>query len=184
VGRIGPKARRALPRLSAATTHADEKMRAESVRSLAAIGARAAAPALLRVLRGPDRPLHADAILGLQMVGVHAPADWMEGEEPYVRYWFAHAAGEQDLEEHKELPVPVLLTALKNKDAMMRDALRDTDANARRLAASALGRIGEQARPAIPDLLRALTDESAEVRRSAAEALRKIDPDALKPPAP
>lgn len=45
-------------------------------------------------------------------------------------------------------------------------------------AARALGAIGAEARPAVPQLLRALADRNLDIREAAAAALRRIDPEA------
>jgi len=52
--------------------------------------------------------------------------------------------------------------------------LRDDSRDVRCLAASALGRIGADARTAVPALEKALNDEDERVRQAAAEALKKI----------
>ena len=48
----------------------------------------------------------------------------------------------------------------------------------RREAVELLGRIGSEATPAVPMLLRTLMDPDSAVRRLAGEALRQIDPEA------
>src|SRR5260370_659252 len=57
-------------------------------------------------------------------------------------------------------------------------SLEDPDEAVRFLAARQLGRVGPQAAPAVPSLIRLLNDEG--VREIAAEALRQIDPAAAK----
>ena len=52
--------------------------------------------------------------------------------------------------------------------------MKDEDASVRDLAASALGRIGSDARDALPALILALKDEEASVRYSSNLALAKI----------
>src|SRR5262249_51191760 len=57
-------------------------------------------------------------------------------------------------------------------------ALGDRDADVRRLAALALGRMGKLAKSAVPELIKALAaSEPEEVRKFAAEARSNIDPD-------
>lgn len=53
-------------------------------------------------------------------------------------------------------------------------ALKDEDENIRFTAAEALGRIGPDAKSAIPDLSDALMDEDEDVRYWATEALWRI----------
>jgi HEAT repeat protein len=59
-------------------------------------------------------------------------------------------------------------------------ALKDPDSGVRRNAAEALGRVGPEARPAVPLLVQALKDEDSDVQDAAAEALKRIDPAAAK----
>jgi len=55
--------------------------------------------------------------------------------------------------------------------------LKASEPRVRSRAASALGRIGPAAKPAVPELMRALEDKDFFVRASAAEALEKIRTD-------
>jgi HEAT repeat protein len=55
------------------------------------------------------------------------------------------------------------------------EALQDMDCRVRAAAALALGRIGPEAREAVPVLIPALQDESEAVRRAAAEALGNLE---------
>lgn len=54
--------------------------------------------------------------------------------------------------------------------------LRTGDANERTIAASQLGKIGPDAKSAVPDLTRVLDDEDSRVRRLSLGALVRIDP--------
>ncbi len=56
-------------------------------------------------------------------------------------------------------------------------ALRDEDADVRRLAAQALGELGPAAEASRPLLIETLQDERLAVRLAAAFALQKLDPD-------
>ncbi|MCZ7647031.1 MAG: HEAT repeat domain-containing protein [Planctomycetota bacterium] len=56
--------------------------------------------------------------------------------------------------------------------------LEQTSAEARRMAAEALGMKGEDAAPAVQDLTERLKDESEAVRKAAADALGRIGPQA------
>lgn len=72
--------------------------------------------------------------------------------------------------------VPLLIQALKTNDgsdAVMASRIRYT-------AATALGNIGPDARPAIPELVIALSDENEFVRANSAEAIGDIDPTDLR----
>lgn len=75
---------------------------------------------------------------------------------------------------HRRQDVTFVLGEMRAKEAVpvLLEALRDTDALLRRLAADALGKIGD---PRARDRLRLLLrDENAIVRKSAARALRKL----------
>lgn len=67
-------------------------------------------------------------------------------------------------------------SAQKMRDACCKDLQKPT-AEARQIAARALGSIGNQAHEAIPLLLPGLLDSVAQVRETVAMALEKIDPD-------
>ncbi len=54
--------------------------------------------------------------------------------------------------------------------------LRDQRINVRAAAARALGRIGPEAKAAVPALSKALKDNNADVRRAAARALKQMQP--------
>ncbi|GMV79919.1 MAG: hypothetical protein AMXMBFR7_11030 [Planctomycetota bacterium] len=58
----------------------------------------------------------------------------------------------------------------------LKQQLRATEADARRMAAEALGLKGEAAADAVEDLVGGLKDDSADVRKAAAEALGRIGP--------
>lgn len=61
------------------------------------------------------------------------------------------------------------------------EALKDENAFVRRDAARALGKVGPEARPAVPALLAAARkDRERSVRKAVAEALKKIDPTAAQ----
>jgi len=70
--------------------------------------------------------------------------------------------------ENVEYSVPGLVTTLKESK----------DPNLRYWAAESLGRLGHQARPAVPALAEALKDEDKNVRMGAAYALAELGPDA------
>lgn len=64
---------------------------------------------------------------------------------------------------------PAAIPALKT-------ALTDADPEVRRQAARALGQMGPEAEPAVPELTQALSDKEATVRLAAAQALGRIGP--------
>jgi HEAT repeat protein len=59
--------------------------------------------------------------------------------------------------------------------------LKNSDANVRSNAAFALGRIGAEAKTALPQLVPLLKDSDADVRSNAAEALGRIGAEAMPP---
>jgi HEAT repeat protein len=59
------------------------------------------------------------------------------------------------------------------------DALQDPSGYVRHDAATALGKFGQDATPAVPKLAQLLKDKELSVRKAAEAALSKIDPDAL-----
>ena len=61
--------------------------------------------------------------------------------------------------------IPVLVEALRDKEAEVRDS-----------AAEALGALGADAREAVTALLDLIKDKDEDVRQTAVEALKKIDP--------
>lgn len=76
---------------------------------------------------------------------------------------------------HRRQDVTYVLGNMRAREAVpvLITALRDTDALLRRLAADALGKVGDKR--AERPLRLALRDENAMVRKSAAKALRKLE---------
>jgi len=128
---------------------------------------RPAVPALIEVLRDPDRSLHSSAANSLGLMGIEAPeavpalVEALTEPHDNARAGAAWALGEIRTEPDKA--VPALARALGDK-------YWPVCSN----AASALGKYGQAARGAIPALTTALGDERHEVRASAAEALKQI----------
>lgn len=90
--------------------------------------------------------------------------------------WLAKigAARKHDLHEMPLLAgdagaVPVLL-----------ELLRSNDSKARLIAAEGLERIGEKAKPAVPDLIAAMEDDNEDVRAQAEQSLFYIDREAAE----
>jgi HEAT repeat protein len=176
LGRLGPKAKAAVPALAKAL--ADEQapadVRREVILALAAIGPDAleAAGALEANLSDDDPLLRAPAAYALGRIGPAAKAalpklqGGLTSPEPIDRvasaYALVHVApGDEALQE---AAVPVLIHGLKNPLAP-----------ARRGAAEALGHVGQSVRRAAEGPLReAARDTDETVRAAALEALEKI----------
>jgi HEAT repeat protein len=176
LGRLGEKARPALPELLGATQNADTEVKKAALLALVGLvtpeDKEAYAP-LRAALIDRDIDVRRNAALALGNIG---------GEE-------ASAA------------VPVLVDALRQRDNPelrrqaaavlknigpyaqsainpLRGALTDPDAGLRRNAAVALGGLAKEATSAVPDLVRVLANpkEDADVRVEAAVALSRIGP--------
>jgi hypothetical protein len=134
--------------------------------------AKAATPALLAALQGPDADERDTAAEALGRIGPHAkdavPAliRALKDENHYVRSSSAAALGEIGAEADKVAP--------------------DKNETVRRYAAQSLARFGSRARAAVPALKAAANDAVPVVRSAAVNALKQIDPEAARnlPPAP
>lgn len=144
-----------------------------SVQSLACLGPDAV-PAMLMVatnLQSDDELWFIIKQLGEMGTNGVAAAPallvWSRKKEPVVH----DAAVIALIEMRKELEVvlPFLLASLNEPVAVRR-----------RYAAEVLGDFGKKARPALPDLLKAMNDLDPETRQAIIDAIKKIDPTALK----
>jgi HEAT repeat protein len=165
LGRLGPVAEAAIPAL-------DEALQGRAglvaVAGLGGIGP-AAVPALLAAFREGDCNTRVATAWGLAQIGPAAQAavaplaEALEGEEPLVRV--SAAAALWHIARHPAA-VPALARALT----------LNPDAEVRFRAAQALEEIGQEAKAAVPALVRALRDEA--VAYEAGRALAAIDPGA------
>jgi HEAT repeat protein len=177
---IGPDATPAVPALARALHDPDRSVRRTAVRVLGGLGpvvARAVTGELAAVLDDPDPDMALAALLAVQRIVPHAPA------EP-------GALSVQDTAR------PAVIKSLRSRDATMRvaalqtlrglnaapaisevcDVLADPDARVRQAAAETLGALGPAASAAVDPLRHALADASPEVRAAAREALQAIRP--------
>ncbi|MDB6063836.1 MAG: hypothetical protein JWR26_44 [Pedosphaera sp.] len=69
------------------------------------------------------------------------------------------------IHSHPEITVPALIKCLSDQDCQVRWH-----------AAYGIGVFGSDAKPAVPDLLKALADSNTMVKATSGEALKKIDP--------
>eukprot|EP00931_Biecheleriopsis_adriatica_P017574 TRINITY_DN12559_c0_g1_i1.p1 TRINITY_DN12559_c0_g1~~TRINITY_DN12559_c0_g1_i1.p1 ORF type:complete len:952 (-),score=178.80 TRINITY_DN12559_c0_g1_i1:193-3048(-) len=158
-----------------------------------------AAPPLQVALKDPDSDVRSRAALALGELGEHAAAaapaleTALQDADWTVRYRAADALGK--LGEAAVVAAPGLIAALHDEYREVRSAaadslielrfgaeevcrwkgaLQDSNADARRSAADALGKLGENAALAGPALEAALQDPDSEVRSNAADALGKL----------
>ncbi len=209
---VAPTVARSLP-------HPDEsievRVNAAIILGRLGINAKLSAPALASALRDENIAVHIAAIIGLENL-LHSTSVKSHEKAGIVRILIKTMQDNQDsmrslvisvLGKYKaqpELVVPVLISALNDSDASVRNraalalAQVDSPASAKpdptvmtrclieglhfKLAgpkvqsARALGSLGPAARKAIPDLKQALEDENGEVRSAAALAIQQIDP--------
>ncbi len=146
---FAPEARGSVGALGEALRDGDADVRSRAAYALGRIGpaARGAIPGLLRALDDADRDVRMSATEALGMIAAADPED-----------------------EESDRPSPVEVeAAVKGLSRMLGD-------HPRRMAAGSLRRIGPQAAPAVPALVKALRDEDDYLRKSAAEALGAIGP--------
>ncbi|MEX0702861.1 MAG: HEAT repeat domain-containing protein [Planctomycetales bacterium] len=174
LGRLGTKAKSALPDLIALLE--DEQIREAAATALGGLGAEAApaVPALAKLLEIDELDCRRAAAAALGAIGPPAgpavPAllrllqeDQGKEDDGYWRY--AAIAALSKMGEHSQAAVPYLTATLDDPDM-------------RYSAVDALGEIGQAARPAVPKLLelaRGAKDEYQ--RRHLRKALMAIDPE-------
>jgi HEAT repeat protein len=201
LGNIGPAAKPAVSELAKASSDADKEFRRQAVTALGKIGrADGSFEALLASLGDSDDDVRSSAIASLRAFGpldkAEVPAlgpalrsSWRE-----VRAFAVTALAKAGAEA-----VPLLLEALADKELAIRksavDALgelraakavpalteafpKETDSQLRQSIARAFGKMGPEAKDAVPALSKVLTEKDSALRREAALALGAIGPDA------
>jgi HEAT repeat protein len=192
LGRLGPKAKAAFPRLRALLEQAlkDDSFSSPNLRpllhALARVDPDSAVPVLWKLWREPPRSSGGSPYVKLSQLSVQGNA-------------FEELLGLAA--RLKEAVIPDLIADLKSRGEGMgwfpapheragrllakmgpaalpalRKATRDSDGAVRARAAHALGRMGADAEPAVADLLKLTSDGKAEVRREALTALGRIAP--------
>jgi HEAT repeat protein len=152
----------ALLELALADKDLGDEVRAAAARSLGKIGDPHAAGPLVAALRDDRQPVRAASAAALTKLGV--PSD------PVAQLW--HAVALERWDEARAMGV--------TGQRVLASALGARDPASRRVAAEALGEIGDA--HAIKWLVPALEDSDWNVRAAAAEALGKIgDPSAVEP---
>jgi HEAT repeat protein len=163
----GAGTRAALPfvRRSLATP-TDPQAVAKAAEALAKPGF-AAVPAVLDAVAEEPAPDRMNRSYAAELVGVvSSPSAVVPLADRF------HEAAARALAKLSPAVVPTLVAALDEPSAAVRE-----------VAASALGRLGEAARPAVPPLIGRFADRDAGVRERAAEAVGRIGPDAAATPA-
>ncbi len=191
LGRIGSKAQQALPALLAIL---DAKVEEDHVVSAAteAVGllgkeSKPAMTALRMKLKHPIGYVRALAALGLSRIEKDPEAQTVARKclsHPHVRARICAAEALWHFSKDRQA-ITVLrdvLTAaeISNREALSDAQLHETLSNVRFMAVRALGRIGPEARSAVPLLLDLLRAEDRLLRAAVAEALTRIDPEAAR----
>jgi HEAT repeat protein len=176
IGRIGAKAKQAVPLIASAIGDSSPDLRREALFVLAAVGpdAAPATPIVVKVLENDPSPevRHA-AVFALGQIG---PAARMAGpalhktlqssELPLasVSAWALAKIGDEDDATAKK-SLPLLTAALKHPNEAVRAH-----------AAEAIGLLGRRGASALVDLQAAADDSSELVRQSVQQAIAKINP--------
>jgi HEAT repeat protein len=168
---LGPKAAPALVELVAALADADKFVRWAAARTLGKLGPleeEAVVPALAQLLTDSDLDVRLAAATALERWGPAAKA-----AAPDLQRTIGSTEGELRCAALRALGAmggPEANAAIADATA----ALADPDVRVRRVAAQLLGKLGPEAREAVPALRQLLEDESSDVQRAAGEALLKI----------
>ncbi len=178
IGQPGPKD---LPELLPALDSASPEAKAYVLEALAVLGgepeARPATRAVLRAAGDPDARVRQQA---MRAVGTMAAAI---GDQPARR---ALEKGLRDRDKRVRAAAAAAVTAeasMRTDVARLRELLADKEPEVRAAAALALGRLGDKARAAAPDLLAVARAEDRELRRASFIALKGVgaDPQSLLP---
>ncbi len=204
LGRLGPRARPAVPALLRGLTDAEESVRLDAAVALGQIGSSEARAALFAALADARQGIRWRAAEALNLIGLDPGHDLgslvtaLGNRDLYVRAFAAWSLGQMG-PAAGEAAGPLAALALEADPglrgvaatalghigsadakavAALGRGLRDAAWEERWRAARALGLIGPGAVPAVPDLVGGLADPSDRVRREAARALGRIGPGA------
>jgi HEAT repeat protein len=171
LGKLGPIATAAVPVVTQALIDPNPDIRLAAACTLGQIGAaaRVAIPALTHLLVSDRKPIREAAAKALESIDpAWASEPGVAGEVAGVAKQLSRTGilGEMAIDACVvlgEVAIPILIDMLETGDRVAREN-----------TAKALGRIGADARSAIPALNRVLEDDHPWVQREAAEALAKI----------
>src|SRR5438128_5082049 len=144
----------------------DSAVRYDAITELAEYGSRAkaAVPALVRILQEPNEELRVATALTLGKIGKAAVApvtELLSHPDTDIRFYGLWALGNIGPEA-------------RAATAKVLRGLGDKDANIRRKAAYALGRIGPDPKDVVRPLIKAFTDDDADVRQEAGDAVGRL----------
>jgi HEAT repeat protein len=165
--KIGPPARTVVPALVEALKEVDGDIRHYAVETLGGLGqeAKPAMPRLIESLNDRDTDIRIQAVRALARIDPKAKEvvpslqTLLHDSERDVRLEVLDALGQCG----KPAVAPLI------------ESLKDLDSNILIHAAESLGRIGPEAKEALPALRPLLKDDIEEVRNVAAKALKKIE---------
>lgn len=196
---LGAAAQPAVPKLIQALQSDDAKLRWRAARALGVIGDPTAAAALAKQAQDPDPLTRAQAIFALGRLkladdaSLKAIVEHLSDEDAQVRRAAVRALRMVDAPRASVRPLVIKLLndpdpsiAMRALSALVEGGVEVVPAlasalderEARYWACLALGEIGPQAKAAVPNLIKSLTDDRPEVRLQAALALAEIGPDA------
>jgi HEAT repeat protein len=199
---MGPEAKAAVPLLTELLKDGDGQVRASAAHLLFVMGseANAVVPALSALLTDKDVAVRGAAVFSLGKLGpttVPLLTESLHDREAVVRGDAARALGR--IGPQAKAVVPVLVELIKDKDRSVRKSatlalmairpapvaelagfLNSRDMFIRQAAAKSLGRMGPEAKAAIPALIAAL-DKDAESCDTVAEALKEIGSASVPP---
>lgn len=169
---LGPDARTAIPDLLR-VAHGGNKASAETATAALGYLGKDALPPLLVLATNRTFQFRGEAMVALGQMGylgtnAHPAVLFFIRclEDPEFAVGAADILGRLGLEN--DISVPALVGCLQSTNSSLRE-----------WGAISLGRFGQTARTAVPDLLKALADSEADVRDEATNALRKIAPEVL-----
>jgi HEAT repeat protein len=172
MGRIGPGAKAAVPELKKLLAHEQFQVRLAAAESLMQIDASAkneAVPVLVGVLRDKKIGININTLPRLLINNGISTAELMNLLRDYVKAQPTMKI--QVIYGLNSLPVPA-----KESAPLLRDLLKDANANTRYEAALALARLGADGNEAIPELRAMLKISNANWRDRAAFALKSLGP--------
>jgi HEAT repeat protein len=173
IGQMGPGAKAAVPKLAELAKGGDANLRNNAINALVQLGldGRAAAPALVENLKNPNQYIVTQSLQALRNMQVDSktvvPAleELLKSTTPYQRVMTADAI--VSLDRENKAVVPVLIELVSDKQWWAQ-------------ATQALGKMGPNAKEAVPDLVKLLkTPPTPFARTQILIALGQIGPDAM-----